>query len=75
MIIALRYTLRCSAIRFQTLREYVLGGAAESIIDTAMGGTGQSRAGLGFAEGEWQREGLGKGLEQRLEDLVQNGRT
>jgi hypothetical protein len=43
--------------------------------DAAMGGTGQSRAGLGFAEGEWQREGLGKGLEQRLEDLVQNGRT
>ncbi|ORY20674.1 hypothetical protein BCR39DRAFT_555005 [Naematelia encephala] len=28
-------------------------------------------AGLGLGEGEWSREGLGKGLEQRLEDLVQ----
>jgi hypothetical protein len=36
--------------------------------------TTASRAGLGFAsgEGEWSREGLGTGLEQRLEDLVQN---
>jgi hypothetical protein len=35
---------------------------------------GGSRAGLGFTsgEGEWSREGLGKGLEQRLEDLVQS---
>ncbi|KAL7420167.1 hypothetical protein Q5752_005133 [Cryptotrichosporon argae] len=31
------------------------------------------RGGLGFAEGEWEREGLGRGLEQRLEDLVQHG--
>lgn len=36
------------------------------------------RAGLGFVpsgEGEWSREGLGKGLEQRLEDLVQSKST
>ncbi|OCF33265.1 hypothetical protein I317_04803 [Kwoniella heveanensis CBS 569] len=26
--------------------------------------------GLGFGEGEWQREGLGKGLEQRLEEVA-----
>ena len=26
--------------------------------------------GLGIGEGEWERQGLGKGLEQRLEDLV-----
>ena len=26
--------------------------------------------GLGLGDGEWGREGLGKGLEQRLEDLV-----
>lgn len=30
----------------------------------------QGSRGLGLGEGEWQREGLGKGLEQRLEDLV-----
>ena len=30
--------------------------------------------GLGL-EGEWEREGLGKGLEQRLEDLVKDGRS
>ncbi|WVW82157.1 hypothetical protein I302_104163 [Kwoniella bestiolae CBS 10118] len=27
--------------------------------------------GLGFGEGEWEREGLGKGLEQRLEEVAQ----
>ncbi|WVQ71046.1 hypothetical protein IAR50_000571 [Cryptococcus sp. DSM 104548] len=32
-------------------------------------GRGGSGA-LGLGEGEWQREGLGKGLEQRLEDLA-----
>jgi len=31
---------------------------------------GLGARGLGLGEGEWQREGLGKGLEQRLEDLV-----
>ncbi|WVR05773.1 hypothetical protein IAU60_002798 [Kwoniella sp. DSM 27419] len=34
--------------------------------------SGQSRlGGLGLGEGEWQREGLGKGLEQRLEEVAQ----
>ncbi|ODN84332.1 hypothetical protein L202_00305 [Cryptococcus amylolentus CBS 6039] len=47
----------------------------------AAGATGELNAGweagrggsgaLGLGEGEWQREGLGKGLEQRLEDLAQ----
>lgn len=27
--------------------------------------------GLGLGQGEWGREGLGRGLEQRLEDLAQ----
>ncbi|KAK1927988.1 hypothetical protein DB88DRAFT_60503 [Papiliotrema laurentii] len=33
-------------------------------------GGGARPGGLGLGEGEWEREGLGKGLEQRLEDLV-----
>ena len=39
--------------------------------DTGMG-TGVRASGLGFGEGEWQNLGLGKGLEQRLENLVNN---
>lgn len=47
--------------------------------------SGSSKSGLGVGvslgpaaqapEGEWSREGLGKGLEQRLEDLVQSGKA
>ncbi|WVQ97174.1 hypothetical protein IAU59_004284 [Kwoniella sp. CBS 9459] len=33
-------------------------------------GSGGRLGGLGFGEGEWQREGLGKGLEQRLEEVA-----
>ncbi|WWC86115.1 uncharacterized protein L201_000986 [Kwoniella dendrophila CBS 6074] len=31
-----------------------------------------SLGGLGLGEGEWERQGLGKGLEQRLEEVAQN---
>ncbi|KAK8865787.1 hypothetical protein IAR55_000934 [Kwoniella newhampshirensis] len=35
-------------------------------------GSGGRVGGLGLGEGEWERQGLGKGLEQRLEEVAQN---
>lgn len=49
----------------------------KSSLDGQSGTAG--RAGLGMSsnepEGEWSRQGLGTGLEQRLEDLVQSGKA
>lgn len=43
---------------------------------SARAGLGMSLTGLAAEpEGEWSRQGLGKGLEQRLEDLVQSGKA
>ena len=35
------------------------------------GASGRGPNGLGLGEGEWERQGLGRGLEQRLEHLVE----
>lgn len=49
-------------------------GAAGATAPPGLASKDSIAAMRGPADGEWAREGLGKGLEQRLEDLVQGGR-
>ena len=58
-----------------------LGGVPEDSVSDGRRISGQwessspaGRMGLGLGDGEWGREGLGKGLEQRLEDHVHEAR-